>query len=61
MVSTMNARIGSCHVRLVARKNGIGKFVKTLDLTFYLPKFFPDLKDHDSAGVAASTEVEERS
>ena len=61
MVSTMNTRIGSCHVRLVARKSEIGKFVETHNLTSYLPKFLLVLKDRDGAGVAASTEVVERS
>jgi hypothetical protein len=37
------------------------KYVDTLDLTSYLPKFLPDLKNCDGAGVAASTEVVERS
>jgi hypothetical protein len=36
-------------------------FVETLDLTSYLPKFLPDLKNCDGASVAASTVVVKRS
>jgi hypothetical protein len=35
--------------------------METLNLSSYLPKFLPDLKNCDGAGVAASTEVVERS
>jgi len=35
-------------------------YVDTLDLTSYLPKFLPDLKNCDGAGVTASTEVVKR-
>jgi hypothetical protein len=37
------------------------KYMDTLELTSYLPKFLPDLKNCDGAGVTASTEVVKRS
>jgi hypothetical protein len=43
MVSTVNTRIGSYHVRGKQEKVEYESICGTLDLTSYFPKLFPDL------------------